>query len=379
MEIKRLLLAIGKGLYPLGEGGGETVAHDLLTGLSMAGLHCEAFGVFRLDTLPELNHHLCEMGRDLEITSKNRSIYSHSGRMLSYPGEMLCRYDIGYPVCLSLGDTFIHSLSRHMDSKRPDAVLIQAERADQIIDITLKKGIIPILYLHRELDIHYCPAPHRLPLILVNSRFVQNRLSERYGIRAELLYPAVNLASYRLERNSREYITMINPVVPKGIKTFLQIAADMPERRFLVVEGWGTPKNILQLIRKFPNITYMPRQFDIRRAYSMTHILLVPSQWEEPFGRVIVEAGAGGIPVIASKVGGIPEALGEGGILIDDYRNPLSWIRAIHEMEKRYDQYSEAARRNAERFDVKIAVSRLLDLLQNREHRTQTTEIKSYW
>jgi hypothetical protein len=37
-----------------------------------------------------------------------------------------------------------------------------------------------------------------------------------------------------------------------------------------------------------------------------------PSFWEEAFGRSIVEAQLNGIPVVASRRGGIPEALNGG-------------------------------------------------------------------
>jgi Glycosyl transferases group 1 len=43
--------------------------------------------------------------------------------------------------------------------------------------------------------------------------------------------------------------------------------------------------------------------------YSSTSLLLMPSQWEEAFGRVALEACANGIPVVVSKIEGIPEAV----------------------------------------------------------------------
>jgi len=38
-------------------------------------------------------------------------------------------------------------------------------------------------------------------------------------------------------------------------------------------------------------------------------IVVLPSTWNEPFGRVLIEAMSCGVPVIGSKVGGIPEIL----------------------------------------------------------------------
>jgi D-inositol-3-phosphate glycosyltransferase len=55
--------------------------------------------------------------------------------------------------------------------------------------------------------------------------------------------------------------------------------------------------------------------------------LLIPSH-SETFGLVALEAAASGIPVIASRVGGVPEAVGDNGILLDD-RRAESWAAAI--------------------------------------------------
>ncbi|WP_176550398.1 glycosyltransferase family 4 protein [Bacillus sp. AFS037270] len=47
----------------------------------------------------------------------------------------------------------------------------------------------------------------------------------------------------------------------------------------------------------------------IQLAMSDVDLVIVPSTWEEPFGRVIIEAYQVGTPVLASNVGGIPEII----------------------------------------------------------------------
>jgi glycosyltransferase involved in cell wall biosynthesis len=48
-------------------------------------------------------------------------------------------------------------------------------------------------------------------------------------------------------------------------------------------------------------------------------LLIVPSKWNEPFGRVIIESMARKVPVAAKKVGGIPELLADNqGFLFDN-------------------------------------------------------------
>lgn len=50
-------------------------------------------------------------------------------------------------------------------------------------------------------------------------------------------------------------------------------------------------------------------------VYARADLVIVPSLWPEPFGRIAIEAMAIGKPVIASAVGALPEIIGEGGIL----------------------------------------------------------------
>ncbi|XXF78482.1 glycosyltransferase family 4 protein [Myxococcaceae bacterium GXIMD 01537] len=51
---------------------------------------------------------------------------------------------------------------------------------------------------------------------------------------------------------------------------------------------------------------------DPRPLYAALDGLAIPSQAEEPFGRVSIEAQACGVPVLGSRVGGIPETLKDG-------------------------------------------------------------------
>jgi glycosyltransferase involved in cell wall biosynthesis len=87
-------------------------------------------------------------------------------------------------------------------------------------------------------------------------------------------------------------------------------------------------------------------------VYERTALQLVPSQWEEPFARVILEAHASGIPAIASAVGGIPEAMHSGGVLLPPSAPPDEWADAIERVlsdKGLYSRLSQEATQNASR------------------------------
>jgi glycosyltransferase involved in cell wall biosynthesis len=64
--------------------------------------------------------------------------------------------------------------------------------------------------------------------------------------------------------------------------------------------------------------------------YASTSIVVFPSIWPEPFGRISVEAMAAGKPVAAAAVGGIPEVVEHGrtGLLVQPW-NPSQIAEAI--------------------------------------------------
>jgi glycosyltransferase involved in cell wall biosynthesis len=53
----------------------------------------------------------------------------------------------------------------------------------------------------------------------------------------------------------------------------------------------------------------LPARSDVVGPLHAADVVVVPSVWAEPFGRVIVEAMATGRPALASRIGGITEIL----------------------------------------------------------------------
>jgi glycosyltransferase involved in cell wall biosynthesis len=56
-------------------------------------------------------------------------------------------------------------------------------------------------------------------------------------------------------------------------------------------------------------VVFLPRRLDVIGPLHAADVVVVPSLYEEPFGRVLIEAMATGCPVVASRTGGIPEIL----------------------------------------------------------------------
>jgi glycosyltransferase involved in cell wall biosynthesis len=81
----------------------------------------------------------------------------------------------------------------------------------------------------------------------------------------------------------------------------------------LRIAGQGEPSyvNSLQDAYQDERIEYLGYT-DTEAFLASIDVLIVPSLWHEPMGRVVVEAFAHGVPVIGSTRGGIPELISDG-------------------------------------------------------------------
>jgi glycosyltransferase involved in cell wall biosynthesis len=101
-------------------------------------------------------------------------------------------------------------------------------------------------------------------------------------------------------------------------------------------------------------------QEDIPGILAQLDILLLPSL-QEPFGKIVVEAMAMGKPVIASKVGGVPEIVVDGktGILVpprDSEAIRRALERLIHRKETRIQMGLEGQKRVKQLFSIRRTV-----------------------
>ncbi|WPL17685.1 D-inositol 3-phosphate glycosyltransferase [Thiorhodovibrio winogradskyi] len=108
------------------------------------------------------------------------------------------------------------------------------------------------------------------------------------------------------------------------------------------------------------DVAFLGHRSDIASIMKAIDILVVPSL-DEPFGFINIEAGAVGTPVVATKVGGIPEIITDGinGILVppqdsDAIKNAVN--RLLSDDTFRH-QLGSAAKRNVhENFSIQLAL-----------------------
>jgi colanic acid/amylovoran biosynthesis glycosyltransferase len=167
-------------------------------------------------------------------------------------------------------------------------------------------------------------------------------------------------------------------VEKKGLLTtlgaFRRFIADYPKAR-LVIAGEGPMKDAL--VRRINELclgsqvalTGFLNQEDLRRVYAESHIFMHPSELaadsnQEGIPNSMLEAMASGLPVVATRHGGIPEAVQEGvdGILVPE-RDEAALYGAVLKLASQPDLWrqmgTQASRSVAQNFEQQQQIGRL--------------------
>ncbi|MGH2651254.1 MAG: glycosyltransferase, partial [Actinomycetota bacterium] len=259
---------------------------------------------------------------------------------------------------------------------RPDLVLTQLEGSEAIATAAVQASIPAVLFVQdAEFRWHQgVLADNPLVLFVAASQFVTGRVAERLGRDAPYVYPIVQFERYLVTDRRPRFVTMVNPAKEKGIDVALEVARRLPHREFLFVETWplsGARRRELKAsLAGLPNVRLRKRTLDMREVYRETALLLAPSQWNEAFGRVLLEAQVSGIPVVASRIAGIPEAVRSGAILLPPAESPARWAEAVEGVlsdPTAYQRLAEEARANVRReeFNPSALAERFLTVVWN--------------
>ena len=158
--------------------------------------------------------------------------------------------------------------------------------------------------------------------------------------------------------------------VGDALKVFELVSHAMPARLVLVGEGPEMPatRDMVDKLGLTPNVDFIGATPNVEPYIASADVLISNSEIES-FGLAIAEAMALGVPVVATRVGGVPEVVADGttGILCDlgDISAMVCAVLRILTDETLAERFSsEAKDRVRERFSPQVIVPQYEALYQ---------------
>ena len=252
-----------------------------------------------------------------------------------------------------------------LESFRPDLVVVGGYHALTLrwaaAMLTGSAHLPTVLYLH---DVGATPlvseSELRIDRLAAVSAFVAEEAErERPGARVARIPPIVDSRKYHVA-SSRRTALFVNPVPAKGLETAIALVRARPDVPFAFARCWRIAPAELRALRSdlqpLPNVGLRDPVMSPARLYGDARVLLVPSRYPEAWGRVASEAQASRIPVVAAATGGLREAVGRGGILVDSGAGLDDWLDAFSRVwddRAAHVRYAAHAAAHAERPDIR--------------------------
>ena len=231
-----------------------------------------------------------------------------------------------------------------------DYLHFSMSRRQQITHVTTLHGrldipdLIPLYQNFREMPVISISNTQREPLPWANWQ-----ATVYHGLPADL---------YRFRAQPGSYLAFLGRISPekrvdraieiaKRVRIPLKIAAkvDPVDKKYFKREIeplLGNP-----LVKHLGEIGDEEKNEFLGNAYA----LLLPIDWPEPFGLVIIEAMACGTPVIAYRGGAVPEVIQEGhtGFIVETLEDAVRAVRRVPELSRKrcwevFEQRFSAAR-----------------------------------
>ena len=204
--------------------------------------------------------------------------------------------------------------------------------------------------------------------------------------RIALIPNGVNVERFRPEAGDRAGVRRefgIPPEAPlllfagheferKGLSFVIDALALLPADVHLLVAGAGDAAPYRAQADRLGiggRVAFAGSRSDLPRVYPAGDVFVFPTYYES-FALVCMEAMASGLPLFATKVGGIEDYLEDGGNGYFIERDPAdiaAKLRPVLGNPEKRQGLGAAARRTAERYAWTLIAGRYLDLLQSIE------------
>ena len=157
------------------------------------------------------------------------------------------------------------------------------------------------------------------------------------------VYNGVDPAKFAFGDSHEDYLIFAGRITPeKGVKEAIEVAKQTNRRLLIVGPVYERHQEYFnQYVKPHLNdkILYLGfmEQEQLIKYYQKAAALLVPIQWEEPFGLTMIEAMACGTPVVALRRGSVPEVIVDGktGFICDHVQDMVNAVNNIEQISRK--------------------------------------------
>ncbi len=183
--------------------------------------------------------------------------------------------------------------------------------------------------------------------------------------KSEIVYNGIDLrgfAEVRPDGQEQWIVCIANLLEYKGQEVLIRAVPMLPDGIQVALAGRGPLEGRLRELASslgvMERIQFLGYMEDVAAVYRRGKVCVIPSLWEG-FGMVAVEAMASGVPVVASRIAGLSEVVGEAGLLFE-VGNPTDLADKISMLWKSPALWAEKRRLGIER-SRSFSIERMAD------------------
>jgi glycosyltransferase involved in cell wall biosynthesis len=204
--------------------------------------------------------------------------------------------------------------------------------------------------------------------LIAISNYMQ-KLLRYHGLESSVIPNMIDSSSFKnvsIKKESPRVTYLGSLIKSKGPDIFVKALSGLDCQGKLY--GEGNMKNELNRMINSYNLNaaiHKPVEYkDVHKIYEASEIIVFPSRWPEPFGRIALEAMAAGKPVIGSDIGGIQETIEPGvGLLVKPghvgaLRDALSKLLGDAKLRRKM---GELGRLKVAKYQEEVILKKLLD------------------